>query len=1617
MIRFTPDPEQPMIRFTPDAEQPKIRFTPDEPVDQMTQIEREVGPGGVRWTPPKPGVVQKIGKSFMRGAEQQIVNEDLARAFLLGEGDIETARARRTAFRKKQSITSSNILGEMVYGTATIGGQMAQATFEAAPEIATGMVAGGIAGAVTTAPVSVGPQGLLTEPAGIVGGAIIGGALGFKAGLAKTTYLQGAGEMIGDMLDQGIDPKVIKYVTGISAVPYALLELAQISRLSPAIKGEIATALRKSIPKIVYGALKLHGKTVVIESLQEVGQKAVTETAGIVGKILSGHDVKFDKDLFLQEGKKLATEGWEAVKSMALLPVPTTGTNIAIGITQQANAVQNISENLKEIRPDYTPEERTQVAESILRDTVVSENMPPEEQQAKFQEQVETKLQTFDIIHATEKRETAPQEIELTTSKTTVDISRQIEWLDRHKIQQENGKYVFYHGTPKEGGATNELRGGSLLTEDTGDAQFYAARDRDLKPEDIRVIKVLVNPEEIDVGHFASLKESKIISTPQGETAAEKPVPVGKVFTLSDEEDQVRAVVEGRKTIAMVGGDVANQSLTNIELKNVSSKSSGYTFFYRPENETEALTRIREVDKIWGGISVYDKTIETKEKIIRLGELFDYSKSDINAFLKSAGYPDLAKPAPVAERAGELEIPEETQLAEAKLQVEAAEIVKPRLYIGNVTPGMKARMADKMDWSTKDIKGFTEEGWPTKRTKIDMTKGEAENYLNWLETDLLRRLDQNKIKTRNDMAWANADWGDIVALRKSLDLEKIERPFYVVPGTKYEVRVIDNVRERMYQAIHATDESKMTVGEVLGAVMKRGARFAKMAYAGGRRELRADIRAKAKAKARITAAVKIIRSDIPKSVDIVYQEAIEVIKSEIDPSFSTPQTIREQENRREFIKRHPDQAKDIPAKLLDALGKKSLDEYTVGELEQVASEIERLKDLGKLRRKLEVSKYEEKKASDLDWIKHGSVPMNDREMFKPIKVGEKLSLGTRQKNKIRRMLNVAAQKIRSVAMPEDVLMDVLDGNVGYTGPNYKLIKEPLDMDWGKYIGSKDKFSVPGIKQSIELGMADSNYERIGVYAALQQEGGRQKLLDTGYTNEQIDEVRLTPEEIQMYEWGLKTNESLRPEIERIMRDVYNEPLENIRAYVSFQTNYDAMSYFELKESFSDRRIEHPYVLKKNVEKGFTVERTGGKQKIKTNFMEVMLRHIDDATYFIEMSADIKRLSEMVASKEYREAVGKVGQEEVYGYLDLLARKGGVERNMVIPWMDVIRKHAGAVRIGLKLSSALVQPTALLDGAAFIGSYAFKGAKNIIDPRWREFIWNNLPEIRERQGGDIDLLNFGKTSIEKAERAGFWVLQKFDGLTAMSVASGAYEKYMDEHGLIMDFETKNQDAVNYAQLIVRRSQASPFFKDLPSAFTRGTLTGNKSIDRLLLHFQTFILGRWSWIQHDMWRAGVKEKDVGKLMNMFFWAAMTGFAEMGIRRLSKEMIAMFTGGDEEDWTAETFTVDLVKNYMQNIPFISQGMSFVNYGNVPVPTIALIAEIGQKIVTMRRTKDPDKKLLHALELLLLSAGTITGLPGAGQATEIVRSIRKRKITIPEPTTIKRGQLTARPVIKRNQ
>lgn len=222
------------------------------------------------------------------------------------------------------------------------------------------------------------------------------------------------------------------------------------------------------------------------------------------------------------------------------------------------------------------------------------------------------------------------------------------------------------------------------------------------------------------------------------------------------------------------------------------------------------------------------------------------------------------------------------------------EPVDVELYIGNVTPGMKSRIASAMGVKPEDVAGFKKGAFPTKQTKFTLARSEAENYREWLEKDLMRRIDESKIKTDHDIAMAEADWGDIKRLRAALGMKAdLRQPFKVIRAKKegmvfreqgeikkltseldalqkqlekaksetekspimeqitekeellrqmlkskgQAVKVLKDTKSSIWQAVRGEQESELSMMQALNIVMKRSEQFAGRAFTAGSKEV------------------------------------------------------------------------------------------------------------------------------------------------------------------------------------------------------------------------------------------------------------------------------------------------------------------------------------------------------------------------------------------------------------------------------------------------------------------------------------------------------------------------------------------------------------------------------------------------------------------------------------------------------------------------------------------------------------------------------------------------------------------------------------------------------------
>lgn len=721
-----------------------------------------------------------------------------------------------------------------------------------------------------------------------------------------------------------------------------------------------------------------------------------------------------------------------------------------------------------------------------------------------------------------------------------------------------------------------------------------------------------------------------------------------------------------------------------------------------------------------------------------------------------------------------------------------------------------------------------------------------------------------------------------------------------------------------------------------------------------------------------------------KSIAIDYVQKIEELVNEFDLTGHTAKTIARLEATKAFMEREHAAGRlvDMPSDVLSALeilARKPLKDLTIVDLENVHEKIRVLADLGKTKLRTRKAAIALMKERDLLALKKDSKAVTSKKVREDNAISGRLSGADRVSNTLKKTINLAQMK-DLVLHPIDALFDFLDGQKDYTGANFRIFKRRIDVAFSMYLDMKFAIQQKIDDLANKLDLDTDSMERIGVYAAKMQEGGMDKLLSF-FTEEQVEKVVLTDKEMRFYNSMRDELDALRIPIEKTMREVYNQPLGSVVNYFPFMTDFDAMSDAEVRDRFGDKVITLDQTLKKNVEMGFTITRKGGKNRIKINAAEIFGKHVDDAVYLITVGRETKYLGELAKTEEYAEAVGDVGQEIVREWIDLLARKG-VSQGDRVAALDLARKYTGVVALGFKLSSALVQLTSLMDGAALIGTHAFNGFSKIItSTRWRAFVIDNMPEVRSRIGDDIAFQDFGKDAFaKKLGDIAYKPLQTIDRLTATGVAAGAYIKWCKDNDVDVNLDDPDPDGIEYAQKISRRTQSSSQFKDLPLAITKGKLTGNISVDKAILQFQSFMLNRWSLVRHDLWRNGVMGKNKKQAISIMMWLVAANFAEGGIRRWTKEMISGLMGQEppDDDDEDKKFYKD-VGQVLQNIPFLGSIYYAMLYEDFPVPSVSMLSKLIAKAgAAVKADDDKGTKILKAL---------LAAVPGGGQIEPMIK------------------------------
>jgi hypothetical protein len=616
-------------------------------------------------------------------------------------------------------------------------------------------------------------------------------------------------------------------------------------------------------------------------------------------------------------------------------------------------------------------------------------------------------------------------------------------------------------------------------------------------------------------------------------------------------------------------------------------------------------------------------------------------------------------------------------------------------------------------------------------------------------------------------------------------------------------------------------------------------------------------------------------------------------------------------------------------------------------------------------------------------------------------------------------------------MPQDVIFNLLDNNrTNYDGPWMTKFKGRINAAFNNFMNLSDNYIDPITKEIKRLNLKETNLKNIGVWAILQQEGGRGRMLNE-YTEAQIkrfEEKGLTNDEMYVYNLMRDKLEEMGDVVSGVLHDVYNIDLKREHNYFPFLMDFNKMAELgvHIEERFGNYTGGEDLLLGADVtehkgrvkspSKTFAMERKGNIGQIeKVNALDVFTEHMQNAAYLAAFGKTLKVLNMAVTGQNTVDNRQKVDGEiqkvdgvpsirnnpmidylgsdmyrHVVNYLELVARKGGIQGESSIKLLNKIRSNLSAAVLALKLSTIMLQPMAVLNGTSLIGAkYTADGISKMTTSKdWREFLYKNSPIFRHRIGDDPILEERASFSaMKKFQDFGYKGIKATDAWAAGAVMIGAYNRYMSEHNLDVDLSKPNADAMAYAERIMGQTQASAYFIDQPAAFT---MSQNRWAVKTVFQFQMFRLASlFRMAAYDI-PMDIKNRRYGNALRKTLWMLIANLMVLLAGNLSKDLWDLLLG--LEDPQPDKYSADVLMNSMifdlaTSAPFASNVGSMIKYKRTGIPVIDPIVNLSTAISEYSAAKKPTTKYKKIVKIISAVA-SLGGVPGTQQASTLANT-----------------------------
>lgn len=692
---------------------------------------------------------------------------------------------------------------------------------------------------------------------------------------------------------------------------------------------------------------------------------------------------------------------------------------------------------------------------------------------------------------------------------------------------------------------------------------------------------------------------------------------------------------------------------------------------------------------------------------------------------------------------------------------------------------------------------------------------------------------------------------------------------------------------------------------------------------------------------------------------IEYQERLNDLFEDFD---MTKMTAKTQKRLGDMALYFAEQEGEVPKHIAEKL--KRLEKFAIGEmtdeqLEEFVTEVSRIFENGVLKKKLQDAKDEKKFGELVARVAKGTQP-------------------------------TGRKKINLSTFDPARFADMLDGGLGkYDGGNFKELVEPLRVATDEADVQSSAIIADALEEISALGneFTEEEMARMMYISALEQNAQDQAdALQEHY--EDFDfRSPLTEKERRALDIMVDTFKEIRPEVAATYEEINNIPFPDNPRYFPFKYDKEVEQFDITEADFFDFKPA-------KTASGFTMQRQQGVNRVlDINVFQTFAMQVQSQLYYAKVQPSLGRTKDVVNSKPYQAQITTVERDYWRTFLADVAsrgRRGTKENQEIKEFAGKIRQNINAAILGYKLSTILIQPTALFDAMSNIRKDLGTVAALKVIPQFGRMMFSPraLNEVRAqslalqtRAGGQIELKELQDAQGGKFNpspwRKGYRKFQEyaFAGIkfTDMRAAAATLETIKREY---MKQGMSQEDAVLRAEQIMALSQASSNIANRPQFF-------NSEGTKFLLPFQTFVVNAFNNVRYDAISTELKEKGnvrgtVQAMLNLQFFVYAIA-AEAALRDLYSMIWGYEDDDEDKGWISKWFTSAIGRLPMINY-FIKYDGEFTGEINFDHPAFQAVNRVLNAL--KKNTEASTKDIYQATRGIL----TLLGVAGTQQLHQVL-------------------------------